>query len=85
MNVIEYTHIDLVAPTRVHLGRKKATEIDAVGGIRIRKVVDEGGSYFAVDGPGVVPGLEIYTIAGGVKAPTPVLRARGGRASADAA
>lgn len=79
---IAYKSVGLKAATRVFSGRGKVTDIDAVVGVRISRIVDGPLDYYLVEGPNVVSGsVEIPTsnVAGAVRAPLPTVAGKGGK------
>lgn len=81
---IEYVSIDLAAPSRVFLGKSKVSDVAAVNGVTINRILDGVLDYFEVRGQYVVPDYEIEArnVCGGVrKKVAPVVKAKGGKAS----
>lgn len=81
---MDYELISLPKPgTRIFKTKAYSSEVTAVGGVRITRIVNAPLDYFLIEGPEVIEGIvEIpyQAVLKAVRKPGPVLVAKGGKA-----
>jgi hypothetical protein len=75
---IPYQSIDLKYPVRVWAGRKKTSDVEAVSGTVITRIVDETKDEFEISGEGITRPVEVPwgNVAGAVRADVPAEKPR---------
>jgi hypothetical protein len=85
--LVEYEQICLPKPgTRILKTKPYSTELSAVGGMKITRIIDAPLDYFLVEGPEVIDGVVEIPFVSVLKAVrkkgSPMLVLRGGKANA---